>query len=147
MPGKLRVNGKRWDRITKIYVSTMDSVLNGRKNWAIPKELADFKLERRDGLEEASVSIAGADFFHATFRARGPRFPVNTGLLPFPLLQGEEGGYLQTTFSGKGVGRFASISRLEIDQSRFPDISLSRPIAAIAVEPFRISFPVARVIA
>lgn len=144
MPGKLELNGGRWQRITKIYVSTMDSVLNGRANWAIPKERADFELEREGAAERASVSIGGRPLFEARLRSFGPRFPVSTALLPFPLLQGEEGGYLQTTFSGRGRGRLASMEVLSADQSLFPDLRLARPLAAVAVDPFRISFPVAR---
>ncbi len=147
MPGKLLISGGKWHRITKIYVSTMESVLNGRENWAIPKERADFDLRREGRDEFAAVSLGGKPFFTARFRAGGPRFPVSTALLPFPLLQGEEGRYLQTTFSGRGAGRLASFEALEIDQEFFPDLSLARPLAAIAVDPFRITFPVARAMA
>jgi hypothetical protein len=144
IPGKLDLAGGRWHRITKIYVSTMESVLNGRKNWAIPKDRADFDFSGgRDG-ESVTVSRGGADFFRARFRARGPRFPVSTAFLPFPLLQGGDGAYLQTTFSGKGSGRLAAISEIEADQALFPDLGAARPLAAIAVDPFRITFPVAR---
>ena len=144
IPGKFRLGGGRWDRITKIYVSTMVSVLNGRLNWAIPKERADFKFTRENGKEEISVTINEQSIFHIILESKGPRFPVDTRFLPFPLLQGDEGSFLQTTFSGSGMGRFASVKKIEIDQSFFPDVSHVPPLAVIAVNPFRLTFPVAR---
>ncbi|MGP8154086.1 MAG: acetoacetate decarboxylase family protein [Smithella sp.] len=115
IPGKLHIHGGRWHRITKIYVSTMDSVLNGRKNWSIPKELADFNFSRKGNIEEVEVSTGGWTFFRASMKVWGPRFPLSTKLLPFPLMQGEKGSYLNTSFSGSGWGRFASICRIEVD--------------------------------
>jgi hypothetical protein len=144
IPGKFKGLGRRWDRITKIYVSTLESVLNGRANWAIPKERADFAFQRSDSVENVAVSSCGNVFFRARFESFGPRFPVSTVLLPFPLLQPREGGSLQTTFSGHGKGRLARICGLAIDPELFPDLALARPLVAIAVEPFDIVFPVAR---
>ena len=144
IPGKLHINGGRWHRITKIYVSTMDSVLNGRKNWAIPKELADFKFSRNGNIEEVEVSKGGRTFFRAGMKVWGPRFPVSTKLLPFPLMQADEGSYLHTRFSGSGWGRFASLRGIEADQNLFPDLSLAAPLAAVFVDPFNIVFPPAK---
>jgi hypothetical protein len=44
MPGRLTLPGgrKAWS-VTRIYVSTWDSVVNGRRNWGIPKDLAEFR--------------------------------------------------------------------------------------------------------
>ena len=44
IPGKFKFNNKKLDNISKIYVSTMESVVNGRLNWGIPKEKADFSF-------------------------------------------------------------------------------------------------------
>ncbi|MGD0278547.1 MAG: acetoacetate decarboxylase family protein [Smithella sp.] len=144
IPGKLHINGGRWHRITKIYVSTMDSVLNGRKNWSIPKELADFNFSRHGNIEEVEVSTGGRIFFRAGMKVWGPRFPVSTKLLPFPLMQGEKGSYLNTSFSGSGWGRFASLRSIDADQDFFPDLSLVKPLAAVFVDPFKIVFPEAK---
>ena len=128
----------------KIYVSTMDSVLNGIKNWAIPKELADFKFSQNGNIEEVEVSKGGRTFFRAGMKVWGPRFPVSTKLLPFPLMQGEKGSYLHTRFSGSGWGCFASLLGMEADQNFFPDVSLATPLAAMFVDPFNIVFPPAK---
>ncbi|HUN56324.1 MAG TPA: acetoacetate decarboxylase family protein [Smithella sp.] len=141
IPGKLHINGGRWHRITRIYVSTMDSVLNGRKNWAIPKDLADFKFSQNGNMEEVEISTGGRTFFRASLKVWGPRFPASTKLLPFPLMQGEKGSYLNTNFSGSGWGRFATLMKIEADQVFFPDLSLAKPLAAMFVDPFKIVFP------
>ena len=44
IPGQFQFGSKRYYAITKIYVSTQISVENGRINWAIPKEIADFHI-------------------------------------------------------------------------------------------------------
>ena len=60
IPGKFRFNGRKLDTISKIYVSTMESVVNGRANWGIPKEKADFSFEKSgDDEEKAIVSVGG----------------------------------------------------------------------------------------
>jgi len=143
IPGKLHINGGRWHKITKIYVSTMDSVLNGRKNWSIPKEPADFHFSRKSNLEEVEVSTGGRTFFRAGLKVWGPRFPLSTRLLPFPLMQGKAGSHLKTTFRGSGRGRFASLCHIEANQDFFPDLSGVRPLAAVFVEPFKLVFPAA----
>jgi hypothetical protein len=43
-----------------------------------------------------------------------------------------------------GPLRLASLREIEVDQSRFPDLGLVRPLAVLAVDPFNICFPVAR---
>jgi len=44
IPGLFYLGGKLTFSISKIYVSSYDSLWNGRENWAIPKELAQFKV-------------------------------------------------------------------------------------------------------
>ena len=144
IPGKVHIAGGRWHRITKIYVSTMDSVLNGRKNWAIPKEPAQFQFSKNGNLETVKVSNTGGTFFQTEIGAFGPRFPVSTKLLPFPLMQGDPGMYLQTSFSGSGRGRLASIRSISANQTYFPDLEGVRPLVAVCIDPFKIVFPPAR---
>lgn len=145
IPGKFRFGGKKLDTISKIYVSTMESVKNGRANWGIPKEKADFSFEKiGKGTEKATVTVDGKAAAEFTLRSGKLSFPVSTKLLPFPLVQKHEGKYYFTNFFGKGKGHFASIDSIKIDPALFPDVSLCRPIAVIRVDPFDITFPVAR---
>ncbi|MRR16332.1 MAG: acetoacetate decarboxylase [Deltaproteobacteria bacterium] len=144
IPGKVHAGGGRWHRITKIYVSTMVSVLNGRRNWGIPKEPARFHFSRRDNLERIEVVSDAGTFFQTEIKIAGPHFPVSTKLLPFPLMQGKPGAWLQTTFSGRGWGRLAFIRSIESHQQYFPDLAGTKPLVAISIDPFHITFPPAK---
>lgn len=146
IPGKFDFKGKKLNTISKIYVSSEESVVNGRANWGIPKEQAKFDFEKLNNREERiRVSFGGTFVAEFVIRSEALPFPVSTRLLPFPLVQLHEGKYFYTTFSGSGTGRFAKIQNIEVDSKLFPDISLCRPIAAIKVEPFVITFPEAHI--
>ena len=142
IPGKFRFNGKKLDTISKIYVSSMESVVNGRANWAIPKEQADFTFKMLDEKTE-SVEVSTKDGPVASFeiKAGGLHFPVSTKLLPFPLVQKQNDKLFYTNFFGKGRGCLALLKSVKINSARFPDISQCKPIAVVKVEPFDITFP------
>ncbi len=146
IPGKFRHQGKKFNTISNIYVSTMESVENGRRNWAIPKELADFSF-RSTGPRTEKVSITSGDSTIAEFtlESGGISFPVNTRLFPFPLAQHWEGSYYYTTFFGNGTGKLSKLKDVHINSSLFPDISGFKPLIAMKVEPFQITFPVATI--
>ena len=142
IPGKFRFEGKKLDSISKIYVSTEESVLNGRRNWGIPKEKADFQFRsvgRNE--EEATVSLGGKTAASFRLRSGSFSFPVSTKLLPFPLVQQYEGKTYFTSFSGSGKGHFCKIEEMKITPSLFPDLSRFSPLAVIRVDPFAITFP------
>ena len=146
IPGKFRFRGKKLDTISRIYVSTMESVVNGRANWGIPKEKADFSFEETDGGEEkVTVTVGGKIAAAFTLRSGRLSFPVSTKLLPFPLVQQYEGKHYFTDFFGKGKGHLAKMTDIQIDPALFPDVSVCRPIAVIRVEPFSITFPRAKI--
>ena len=146
IPGRFRFGGKKLDTISRIYVSTEESVVNGRANWGIPKEMADFSFSPlADGGEKVAVSVNGRTAAEFTLKGRKPAFPVSTKLLPFPLVQQEQGRYCFTDFFGKGTGHPAKLTACRIDPELFPDVSLCRPIAVIRVDPFDITFPKARI--
>ena len=157
IPGKRVTPFGPWYHISRILVSSMESVINGRINWEIPKERADFSFHKSGDIESVAVSDEQGSIFEASFRARGPVFPVSTALLPFPLLQEAEPGsatpagttgtrsrWLQTTFSGSGRGRFARMTDCKIHPERFPALAKLKPLAVLAVEPFNIKFPEAK---
>ena len=142
IPGKFDFKGKKLDTISKIYVSSTESVVNGRANWGIPKEQAEFNFEKLNSREEHIRVNCGGNLVAEFVISSGVLpFPVSTRLLPFLLVQLHEGKYMYTSFSGNGIGRFAKVKKLEVNSDLFPDISLCKPIAAIRVEPFTITFP------
>lgn len=146
IPGRFRTG--KWKRynIPKIYVSTRTSVVNGITNWAIPKEQAEFTFTRESkNSRHIEVRTHDTPFFSITLKEKGFAFPVNTALLPFPLLQEKDGRYYLTKFTGKGKGRFAGISDIKINPCFFPDITIRKPLIAISVSPFSICFPAAEI--
>ena len=140
------LNKKAFNTISKIYVSTQDSVDNGIKNWAIPKELASFDFESiGKNQEKVRVSTLTNEkktpILEATFKQYPIPFPVHTALLPFPLVQEYEGREYYTKFTGKGIGHLCSMTDLTIHPHFFPDLTDTKPIAVIKVNPFHITFP------
>src|SRR5512139_2629969 len=83
-------DGRRHLSISRILVSTWDSVVNGRNNWGIPKDRADFAVEPggTDGREECvRVSSDGREVCELRFAKLrfAPRLPVHGGVVPAPL--------------------------------------------------------------
>ena len=80
IPGTMRFpDGRRHGSISRIVVSTWESVVNGRRNWGIPKDRADFAVSAASDRETIVVSAAGHEFCRLDFEtARGPRLPLAT---------------------------------------------------------------------
>jgi len=58
IPGRFAFNGRRDWSISRIYVETLASVIGGRANWGIPKDLATFTTEQRpDGTEILGAAV------------------------------------------------------------------------------------------
>lgn len=144
IPGNVNYRGYNRKTISKIYVSTDDSVANGRINWGIPKELARFRF-RKTGKNTESIEVTNGPttFFSAQLESGGLKFPVSTAVAPFTLMQYID-ELLFTNFSGRGWAQLASVKSLQINQGLFPDFSERKPLFAIRVDPFVITFPVAR---
>lgn len=53
--------GKKYARISRIYVSQQDTCYNGRKNWNIPKHMARFEFTSVTGNTEQHRLLAGRD--------------------------------------------------------------------------------------
>lgn len=144
IPSKFKYKGKRLNTISKIYVSSMDSVVNGRENWGIPKEQADFCFETiSENKEHVSITKDGIKIADFIIEAGGPKFPVSTKLMPFPLVQKIDERTLYTNFFGRGTGRLARVRKMRINPKLFPNIGKFTPLAVVKVEPFDITFPVA----
>lgn len=152
IPGLFRFGGRTSFSISKIYVSTQDSVSNGRVNWGIPKELADFSFRNNpDGSRSITVSRDGEPFLALQSKPWGPRFPITTNLLPgFQVMQQRltasgrpsPGSLLLTRPSASGSARLTSLSGIRINAAFFPDLSLIKPLLSVTVENFRMTFPV-----
>ncbi|GEM45150.1 acetoacetate decarboxylase family protein [Deinococcus cellulosilyticus] len=127
--------------ITKIYVSTLESVVSGWHNWGIPKERADFRFQK-DRVTAHLGEDAIADFF---LRSEGPFVPLNAKPLQpdlRTLLQMYGRQHLLTTLSGTGWVRPARLMAFKGSSDLFPDLTHQRPIAGFEVKSFNLNFPV-----
>jgi Acetoacetate decarboxylase (ADC) len=86
IPGTFRFGKRRLPSITKIYVSSLASVENGRRNWGIPKELAEFEVDDgRDGVKRVSMRVEGRTAVELWFRHSTLALPFTTSLIPASL--------------------------------------------------------------
>ncbi|MCR9144869.1 MAG: acetoacetate decarboxylase family protein [bacterium] len=143
MPGNFEYQGKRYKRVTKIYVSSQLSVREGIRNWAVPKELADFDWRSDGDRTHVEISTGGKTFFSLDLRKRFFSFPVLSALVPFVMLQKGPDSYIRTPLQGKGKGRVASLANLSVDETYFPDVLKAGGLkTGVGVNPFRLDFPV-----
>jgi hypothetical protein len=147
-------DGRRHFTISRIVVSTWDSVVNGRANWGIPKDRADFAVESggaggredrirvsaEDGREMCSLRLATLRF--------APRLPVPGGLLPQrlrTLAQSFAGRTYYYAPSSSGWVRPGRVLEWRFDPQLFPDLSAGAVVAACKVDSFKMQFPPARI--
>jgi Acetoacetate decarboxylase (ADC) len=143
IPGYFKMGGKNTFSISKIYVSSQESVWNGIENWGIPKELADFTIEQPDERSRVfTASLNDQSFFEATVKRGRFSFPFSSALFPFNITQRLGQDLLLTKPSAKGKAYFADIQNVKINSNLFPDLSALRPLAALVVEDFEMTFPV-----
>jgi Acetoacetate decarboxylase (ADC) len=135
--------------ITRIYVSTYESVVNGRKNWGIPKDRADFSVTRdADKVDQIRVGRDGHVFAELRLKPFGLSLPVTSKVLPAglrTLMQPWCGNTYRFTLSSKGTLRMAKLVDWHFDPAFFPDLARGRVIAAGYFPSFDMTFPVADV--
>jgi hypothetical protein len=132
--------------ISRIYVSTAASMVDGRENWAIPKQTAEFEVvERPDGAERVIVQndrVAEVELTVAP--ARGLALPV-AGLFAPPswrtITQFRDGRTYETRMGGRGVLRPAKLLDFRAMPKAFPDVNQGTLVAGFRVEDFRLRFP------
>ncbi|TVR19064.1 MAG: hypothetical protein EA396_13780 [Anaerolineaceae bacterium] len=149
VPGLFEQCGQTRYTITKIYVSTIDSVINGQENWGIPKELADFQVESlSEKVERFRMSLDGHVVADLVLESVSPRLPVNTRFLPVrpALIQQHARRHLLTAPLARGRVGLASIHSAYVDAQYFPDFGHKRPLLAVRAADFKMTFPVPEVL-
>lgn len=149
IPGQFSFKGKKRRSITKIYVNTWESVVNGNINWGIPKEQADFKVEALKGVTTVQLSQSGNVFAEFKFKEMGFNMPVNTRLVPESmrtLAQHREGKTFLYTPSSKGHVKLGALISANFDQHYFPDLSQATVLGAVRVTDFEMVFPVSTIL-
>jgi len=150
VPGRVRLHQRHAYTISKIYVSTESSVVNGRSNWGIPKELAQFDITQSGGLEHIHISQGNKTFASFSLQANRPSFPVTTAVIPSTfrtIAQAYQGQIFYTAPSGRGSMQHAKLRHAAIDPAYFPDVTQGRLITAGKVTNFNLEFPEAQVVA
>ena len=151
IPGRFTLpDGQHAWSVTRIYVSTWESVVNGRRNWGIPKDHADFRRSYSGTGETVSAHVGGREIARLQLAARGPALPVSAGLLPRGLrrlVQFHGGRRFELAPGGRGRARLARAVALQSDPELFPDLAAARVRLAMKVERFALEFPRAAVVA
>jgi hypothetical protein len=149
IPGLFAYQNRRLSSITRIYVSTWASVVNGQRNWAIPKGQADFAWQTTSSNhEQVSVSQNGHEFARFNLQALGPAALVSSSLIPLnwrTLWQPTENGPLFTQPQGRGLVKLAKVREAAVDPAYFPDLNRGRLLAAFKVNRFKLTFPLAQI--
>jgi hypothetical protein len=145
-------DGRRHLSISRIVVSTWDSVVNGRNNWGIPKDRADFEVESGAGVREDLVRVSsdGRELCELRFARsrRLPRLPVHGSWLPSrlrTLAQEFRGRTYYYAPTARGWVRPGRLESWRFDPALFPDLSAAAVVATLGVESFDLTFPVAQV--
>jgi hypothetical protein len=152
VPGAMRFpDGRRHASISRILVSTWESVVNGRANWGIPKDRADFTIACDGVIDRLAVADAGREFARLEFEAaRGPRLPLSTSWLPASwstLAQLHEDKVYYYQPRARGSFRACRLLRWHFEPALFPDLAEATVLASLRIEHFAMEFPVARVAA
>jgi len=133
--------------VSKIYVSSYDSVWNGRENWGIPKELADFKIHKINKSEEIiEVKIGDEVFFRVHLKKRKFTLSISTRFFPLRLAQKLRGDLIITNSKANGKASFAKLLDIQVNSQYFPNVSKAKLLAILAVKDFKMTFPIPKIL-
>lgn len=150
IPGRFPFNDSVNHSITRIFVSTLESVVNGNRNWGIPKECCDFAVHY--GADRDHITLTAEDgtcFAELNFRPRRLfRIPISTALVPKKLRtlgQHREGQQFLYAPDARGHIKPARLLSARFDSRYFPDLAQGKVISCWKVTDFRMIFPVAAI--
>jgi hypothetical protein len=141
IPGKFVYQVRNLHSISRIFVSSISSVINGQRNWGIPKDQAEFLVEEdKDGSEIWRVRFRGIEIFQARLETGVIPFPFHSALGPHTLMQSFDKHVYFTRLSARGWGRRATLSEVRGDGQYFPDLSQQKPLLGINLTQFHMTF-------
>lgn len=140
--GPVRQGGATGVSVDRIWVDSPASMVGGRLNWGLGKELATVERDARH--RDWRVSEGGDVLVTLRHRPWGPPIPVVKPGPLVPLLQVWEGRDVRTDFRARGIVRPTRITAIDVHPERVADLRGRRLVAAFSVERFAMSFPVAR---
>lgn len=150
IPGSFQFSDARRASISRIYVSTNASVVNGRRNWGIPKDRCDFAIDFNDsGVDRAHLRADNGDTIAEFLLSHsGPALPLPTQIVPKAmrtLAQLWEGREYTLTPSASGHGKWAKVIDWQFNADYFPDLAQGRCVGALKITDFTMTFPEPRV--
>lgn len=150
IPGTMNFGDARHPSISRILVSTWDSVVNGRSNWGIPKDRADFDWARHAGGDHWRVTSDGRELCSLEFtEPTGVRLALRSSWLPRKLgtlAQRLDGRTYYYRPEATGDLRLCRLRQWHFDPELFPDLSRATVLTALRIEDFKMVFPVARIV-
>jgi hypothetical protein len=151
IPGTMNFGAARHPSISRILVSTWDSVVNGRINWGIPKDRANFDWVRGDDGDRWRVAgDDGRELCAIEFTApSGLRLPLRSSWTPGgfdTLAQRLDGRTYYCRPEATGRMRLCRVRHWQFNSALFPDLSRATVLTALRIEDFRMTFPVARIV-
>ena len=142
IPGFFELRNQNTFSISKIYVSSYESVWNGITNWGIPKEQATFDISEEGRVLKFKVDKNGQDFFEATIQKGIFSFPITTAFTPLKITQLLENDLILTKPSAKGKAYFGTLKNIKINSDLFPNFCNQRLLSTLVVENFEMKFPI-----
>lgn len=151
IPGTMNFGDARYPSISRILVSTWDSVVNGRINWGIPKDRANFDWVRGDDGDRWRVTgDDGRELCAIEFTApAGVRLPMRSSWTPGgldTLAQRLDGRTYYCRPEARGRMRLCRVRQWQFDATLFPDLARATVLTALRIEDFSMTFPVARIV-
>ncbi|HSN88775.1 MAG TPA: acetoacetate decarboxylase family protein [Thermoanaerobaculia bacterium] len=136
--------------VSRIYVSTEASAVNGRESWGLPKQTAQFqRVQGKDGAERVIVLKNGLAEVDLTVAPEpGLALPGTSLLLPpswRTIVQPWQGRTYTTRLSGRGTVQRARLLDFRTLPHLFPDVGEGTLVRGIQVRDFRMRFPAARI--
>ncbi len=150
IPGHLQIGPRRDLSITRIYVSSWPSVVNGRANWGIPKDHCTFDVRYgEDGIDRVALSAAdGSRIAELELTAFGPSLPAPGHWVPKrfrTLSQLRDGKIFSYVPSARGTMKFARVRNWQFDARYFPDLAQGKVLRAVRLPRFQMTFPIAEI--
>jgi hypothetical protein len=145
IPGTFRFGKHRRPSVTKIYVSTRASVENGRRNWGIPKELAEFDTDDgADGVKRVSMRVGGRVVVELWLRHGKLALPATSSIVPRALRtlgQTLGGQTFETTPSFRGIVQRAHVTHAWSEPGAFCTLSAERVVTGVRLSKLELHFP------
>lgn len=145
IPGLFKLGGTWAFSISKIWVSSEASLQNGRRNWGIPKELANFTFTNSPSGTKLKVQKGESLFFEASLKSNGPSVPFSSRFLPLVrLVQEWEHQRLGCKPRASGKLKLASLENAWADEKYFPPLQHLTPLTCLSVSTLEMQFPAAK---